>query len=599
MNENPLPFLFGKTWKYSAGNRKDIVRYWIMFIFANSISLVCHPLALAWTIDTIQKRGVTPKSAPLLYLQMAVLIAIDLLFWGFHGPARIKECLNAFRAKADYRKALVSGVMGLDLEWHAEHHSGDTIDKVEKGSQALMGFSESSFLPISSLVQLVVCIVMLSCVGALYGAITLAMLSIVAWIVMRFDRDLIPMYRDLNRAENRISESVYDSIGNITTIVILRAERLVFQAISKRIDEPYGLFKRTAILNEIKWSLVSLVGTITTSSIMGIYFYRTAMSGLTVEIGTVYLLMRYLDRIRDLGFQFCSMYNELVIWKTKIQNAEVLSKEFREKSLDDRVLPADWQEISVSGLDFSYDGDDGTKRHLSDISFTIRRGERIAFVGESGSGKSTCLKVTRNLYPQAKPTLTVDGRLVPEGFVEISRSIALVPQDPEIFASTIRDNITLGADYPDEAIAEFAEVARFGDVIEKLPKGLDSAINEKGVNLSGGEKQRLALARGLLACRDKQIILLDEPTSNVDVSNERMIYDRILDRFKDAAIISSVHKLHLLPLFHRIYMFEKGRIVGEGSLDELIRSCPAFQAFWQKCQAQAERQERQEALVGI
>ena len=119
--------------------------------------------------------------------------------------------------------------------------------------------------------------------------------------------------------------------------------------------------------------------------------------------------------------------------------------------------------------------------------------------------------------------------IVKGGFKSISSYISLIPQDPEIFSSTIKENITLGLSFSDKEIKKFTDLARFSDVVKKLPKGLNSSIVEKGVNLSGGEKQRLALSRGLLASEDKEIILLDEPTSSVDSKNELLIYQNIYD----------------------------------------------------------------------
>jgi ABC-type multidrug transport system fused ATPase/permease subunit len=247
------------------------------------------------------------------------------------------------------------------------------------------------------------------------------------------------------------------------------------------------------------------------------------------------------------------------------------------------VLPTKWQKLQIANLSFSYPGlsEDESESHLDNLSFELIRGKRYAFVGESGSGKTTLLKVIRDLYHPKSLELRVDGHVVPEGFAGISRAIALVPQDPEIFATTIRENITLGADYGDELICECTDMASFTEVVEQLPKGLDSSTKEKGVNLSGGQRQRLALSRGLLACYDKDVVLLDEPTSSLDTSTEMQVYLNIFEGFQGKTIISSIHRLHLLPLFDQIFLFSKGRIVAQGNLKELLTSTPEFQILWQ------------------
>ncbi len=124
-------------------------------------------------------------------------------------------------------------------------------------------------------------------------------------------------------------------------------------------------------------------------------------------------------------------------------------------------------------------------------------------------------------------------------------------------------------------------MVQFKEVISRLPKGLQTNVLEKGVSLSGGEKQRLALARGLLAAKNSEIVLMDEPTSSVDTLNEIKIYNQVLEEFKGKTIISAVHKLHLLNKFDHIYIFEKGKIIAEGTLAEL-KNNPIFSRVWKK-----------------
>jgi len=317
-----------------------------------------------------------------------------------------------------------------------------------------------------------------------------------------------------------------------------------------------------------------------TALVLGVYFWQNVGTPKGVLVGNVYLLISYLDRISDLFFTFTGKYGEVLQRKAKVLNSEELSKDFRSESLDNHILPENWKRLSVNRLNFSYSGEREKSQHLTDISMTLERGERVAFVGKTGSGKTTLLKVMRDLYKPRSLQLSVDNRVIPQGFEGISRAISLVPQNPEIFATTILENITLGADYERVFIERFTDMACFTDVANKLPHQFDTSIKEKGVNLSGGQQQRLALARGLLACHDKSIVLLDEPTSSLDATTEMNIYQNIFREFKDKTVISSVHRLHLLPMFHRIYMFNGGNIVGSGTLSELLSNCPEFAELW-------------------
>jgi ABC-type multidrug transport system fused ATPase/permease subunit len=141
-------------------------------------------------------------------------------------------------------------------------------------------------------------------------------------------------------------------------------------------------------------------------------------------------------------------------------------------------------------------------------------------------------------------------------------------------------NLTLGLPFSSEDIQKVCDCAHFSDVVELLPRGLDSNIQEKGVNLSGGQKQRLALARGILAAQESEVVLLDEPTSSVDPKTEAQIYENLFSTFAGKAMVSSLHRLHLLPHFDYIYVLESGSIVAEGKFEELRQQSESFKSLW-------------------
>jgi len=323
-----------------------------------------------------------------------------------------------------------------------------------------------------------------------------------------------------------------------------------------------------------------MLGRFASVAVVVVYLINQLRIG-TVLVGTVYILYGYVDRIRGTMFQFASLYNDIIRWRANISNTELLSAEFKERLDAKRErLPEGWDTLSIRNLSFSYPSAD--KLHLADVALDIRRGERIALIGESGGGKSTFLRLVRDLYHPKSLALSVDGTPIKGGFPSISDSISLVPQEPEVFTTTIRENITLGVEYPESHIKVFTDMAAFTHVVERLPKKLESSIVEKGVNLSGGEKQRLALSRGRLASESKDIVLLDEPTSSVDFNNELQIYQNIFDSFPGKTVISSVHRLHLLPLFDMVYLLDGGRIIARGTFDELKDGSPEFQKLWNR-----------------
>ena len=435
---------------------------------------------------------------------------------------------------------------------------------------------------IAPAVQLVVSFVMIAYFSGLAAAIVFVMILLIFWVVVRFDRVLIEQYRQLNKMENDIAESVQDAINNITTVLVLRVERLVFEAIAKKIDMPRDLYARNNRLNEIKWCITSILGQLMVAIVIVTYFLRHLGAAPGILFTSVVLLFRYLERIQDIFFQFAMRYSDIVKYRTRIGNAEELAADFRPENLTNHVLPRHWQTLEVQGLQFAYPGK--SNPFNLDVSLSFKRGGRYALIGATGSGKSTFLQIMGGqLHPQSM-TLLVDGVMVPERFPGICRDVTFDPQQVAVFTTTIRQNITMGADHGDDAIQIAIDMARFSEVVTGLPGGLLSSIKERGVNLSGGQQQRLALSRALLAGQDKGILLFDEPMSAVDAWNSGLILENILKGSAGKTVIMTTHDLLHLPSFDWIYLFEGGRIIAEGKFDDLRSSSPEFQKLWRRYQ---------------
>jgi len=237
----------------------------------------------------------------------------------------------------------------------------------------------------------------------------------------------------------------------------------------------------------------------------------------------------------------------------------------------------------IKKLFFSYKEEGGEKNEkytLNDVSLKIERGKKIALIGTSGSGKSTVLSLLRGMHEADSGNVYCDGKKLKKGLKHLHEYTTLIPQDSEIFNDSIEYNITLGVHASRKQLAEVIRLANLGSLIARLKDGLKTSVLEKGVSLSGGEKQRLALARGLLAAKDSQFLLLDEPTSSVDVENELQIYQNIFAAFKDKVVISAVHSLHLLRYFDYVYMFKDSRLIAEGNFSMLLED-ENFKVLWE------------------
>ncbi len=304
-----------------------------------------------------------------------------------------------------------------------------------------------------------------------------------------------------------------------------------------------------------------------------------------IVIGTLFILFGYLRRIGQAFFTFAWKYGEIVRQDSAVRAAEVINEEYEKlKIKKEKYLPKNWQKVEVKNLNFTYKENKSSKANfksndIHNASFRFSRGDKIAFIGESGSGKSTVLSLLRGLHFPESGKVFCDGKKLESGIRHLNEHILLIPQDPELFNATVKENITMGERVGEEKIKKAMQVAKFSEVVTRLKKGLKTNVMEKGVSLSGGEKQRLALSRGLLVADKFDIILLDEPTSSVDSKNELAIYQKIFEEFKNKTIISSIHRLHLLPKFDYIYQFKKGEIVLEGTFEKLLKD-KNFKEMW-------------------
>lgn len=578
--DSPIIYLSKKLWQFSAGNRKNVVLYVIMFFMGNVVFFF-RPLLIGHILNIIQQLGITQESFPKLLMSLAMIIGIELGIWVFHGPARVIENTNAFFVHKNFKEYLLKGTMDLPASWHTDHHSGDTIDKIDKASKGLYNYAGRTF----EVIELILFFV--SSYGALIyfdvnsSYIVAIMFILAVTVIGHYDKILVKQWNKLYLYENKISAKIFDVLSNITTVIILRVEQLVLKSIVQKILQPFPFYKKNIRVNEWKWFFSNILMAVTIVAILLSYVYHQYVLGTTVLVGTIYALYGYTERVSDAFFRFSYLYNEIIQYKTSVKNADALSELFSEKSQSQQTqLGKKWKQLSIQNLSFAYEPKIGKGKILDKISLNITHGQKMALIGDSGAGKTTFLKIMRGLYSPQHVQVTVDGVVLPKGFHSISDEISLIPQDPEIFATTIKENITIGVQHTQHTIELFVAMSQFSGVVARLPKKYESSVVERGVNLSGGEKQRLALARGLLASMGKSIILCDEPTSSVDTKNELIIYRNIFNEYADKTIISTIHRLHLLPLFERIILFEQGKVKADGSFQELLAESAEFQQLW-------------------
>lgn len=568
---NPLWNLFKEEWTH-LGNRKKI--FWLyafMFFVAGVISLL-NPLLIGLIFNSIQQTISSEAELKKLIFMIFLLLVLNFGFWVFHGTARIIEQITGFYVHRNYANKKIFRVLELPVKWHKDNHSGDTIDKINRGRNALDDFSSATFEIFEAFFNIFGSLIILFFIDVRIAIFALCFSVIVIYFSISVDKRLTKYYKKINKFSNKLAASIYDYLSNIMTVITLRLKKIVSKEVDERIMASFKTERKVMIINESKWAAISMAISLMTVLALSYRAYADYYSTGIILVGTLYMLYGYLNRVGQTFYQLAYLYSRMVRYNARIEGAYPIDEEFEkiEEKIRDN-LPNDWKEVELKNINFTYD-ESCDKSHLRNVDMKFSKGQKIALIGESGSGKSTILAIMRGLYPVQKGEVYCDKEKLENGFEKLKRNITLIPQDPEIFNNTIKYNITMDLPSSKEEVEKVIEMAQFKKVLDRLDKGLETNVLEKGVSLSGGEKQRLALARGLFAAKNGDIILLDEPTSSVDSLNEMKIHDNMFKNFKDKTIISSIHRLHLLNKFDYIYMFDKGKIIAEGNLAEMKKN---------------------------
>ena len=557
--------------------------YIVLFVIANGIFLL-EPLIIGRIFNSIQFNSDDPELLGFLIRNLSLLIATTVGFWMFHGTGRVIENSNAFLVRKNYKQTMFDRVLALPIEWHKDHHSGDTIDKINKASDHLHSFASSTFMIVESSIRFTGAMIVLSIYdwrASIISFITAILAFTTIWF---FDKVIRKRYQKIFDAENFLASGLHDYVTNIFTIITLRAKERASKEINRRGLRAYPLVLTNQKTIEIKWFTTSLFIAMMTVTILITNAYFSFKLDGVIMIGGLFILYRYLSSIGGAFYTFAWFYGDIVRGDAAMRAADKINIAYH-RQLKERTytLPSAWRVLQIKNIEFSYKNQQNNKGkgNIRNASIRIKRGQRIAIIGESGSGKSTIFSLIRGLHDVDTAIVYCDGKRLLEGIKHLYEHVTLIPQEPEIFNSTIGDNISMGIPASQKRIEKVVDIARFKDVLDKLPRGLKTNVLEKGVSLSGGEKQRLALARGLLASEKSDFLLLDEPTSSVDNENEQKIYESIFKHYQDKTILSAVHRLHLLPQFDYIYMFQDGKIISEGTFHTLLKD-RYFSKIWKK-----------------
>ncbi len=566
--------MYRQMWQHAAG-----ARGWLLLAFCLLVGSQLVKLAVPWlaarAIDTLQANGARGNLGAALPWVAAILATLAAS-WALHGPARVLERSVAVRVRRALADALYERLARTPLAWHEQHHPAALQHRMAKTSSALFEFTQNQFIYLQSAVNLIGPVLALTLLSAHAGAIALAGLVLVATVLFAFDRTLMRLAAQENAAERRYGTALLDCLANMSTVLSLGLSGSTRRTLARRIDAMNAPLARSIVLNEWKWCAVDLLTAGLAWLLVATYAIEKGGAG-ALLIGGLFMVYQYAQQAGSVVGSLAANLQGFSRMRTDFAGAELIWSAPVRATRAESAGRSDWQRVDVCDLHFERAPLPGCERHngLRGVSLSLRRGERIALVGPSGCGKSTLLRVLAGLYEPQRGHVEFDG-VASLGLRSLGEVATLIPQEAQIFEASVRENIAFDLPATAAEIAAATAISSFDSVLATLPAGLDTHVSQGGFNFSGGQRQRLCLARGVLAAASAHLLLLDEPTSALDPLTEALVFQRLDAAFADACIVASVHRMSLLAHFDRVVLMVGGEVVDQGSANDLLARQPLF-----------------------
>ncbi len=550
-------------------------------LVAAKLANVGVPLVLKAVVDALDTPEAAARAA--IAVPVALIVGYGLLRLSVSLFTELRELVFS-RVTHEANRTIVLQVFrhlfDMSLRFHLDRQMGGMTRDIERGSQgvsSLISYTLYSILPTVIEVSLVIGYLFWHYESS-FGLIALSALVVYVIYTIRVTEWRTHFRREMNEQDSRASTRAIDALINYETVKYFGNER--FEA--ERYDTELRKRMRAAIRSQASLSLLNFGQATIIAVAVSLLMWRAVagvMSG-EMTLGDLVLVNAFMIQLY-IPLNFLGvLYREIKQALTDMERMFRLLTEKREvaDAPDARALAVGrGPEIRFERVGFHYDA---ARPILHDIDFVIAPGTTTAVVGASGAGKSTLARLMFRFYDVSAGRILVDGQDIRAVTQESLRSaIGIVPQDTVLFNDTIRYNIAYG--HPEasrEAIEQVTRAAQLHDFIAALPQGYDSPVGERGLKLSGGEKQRVAIARTLL--KNPPVLLLDEATSALDTRNEQAIQQALRAAAAGRTALVIAHRLSTIVDADQILVLDAGRIVERGTHDALLEAGGVYARMW-------------------